>query len=120
MKKALSILLTLCCAAGLSVAAWGAEPASGWRGNATGLWPNGNVPLQWGRIAHGAMEGLRVQADRASESEMVSAAPVRKGLIGEWLVLGPFAVRDSVENLDDDLLDNEPDIAPTADDQTVG
>lgn len=75
-----------------------AELASGWRGNATGLWPNAKAPLQWQRLAHGALEGMRAQANRPTLNEAGDAPAVRKGLIAEWLVLGPFSVRDSVEN----------------------
>ncbi len=26
---------------------WATEPANGWRGNGTGLWPDAHPPLQW-------------------------------------------------------------------------
>jgi outer membrane protein assembly factor BamB len=111
----------LCCFCLFAGLARGAEPASGWRGNATGLWPDSAAPLEWRRIAHGAMEGLRVQASRPTQPIANDAAPlVQKGLMNEWLTLGPLPVHHSVENFDDDLLGKEADIAPTAGDKTAG
>lgn len=104
----------------LAAGAPAAEPASGWRGNATGLWPDCTAPLEWHRLAHGAMEGLRGQASRPAQAESGDAQPIRKGLPAEWLVLGPLSVADSVANLDDDLLKAEIDVAPNAGDQTAG
>src|SRR5580765_1772362 len=88
----------------LAAGAPAAEPASGWRGNATGLWPDCTAPLEWHRLARGAMEGLRGQAGRPGQADSGNAPPIQKGLPAEWLVLGPLPVADSVANLDDDLL----------------
>ena len=51
----LSLLLPVVCASA-------ADPATGWRGNGTGLWPKATPPLQWSRIPRGALDGLRAQA----------------------------------------------------------
>jgi hypothetical protein len=104
----------------LSAGAFAAEPVSGWRGNATGLWPECTALLEWHRLAHGAMEGLRGQANLPQLAEVGDAPLVRKGLPAEWLVLGPFTVADSVANLDDDLLGTEKGASPNAGDQTAG
>jgi outer membrane protein assembly factor BamB len=110
-----------CCVSLLSSLAMGGEPASGWRGNATGLWPNSTAPLEWHRLAHGAMEGMRAQAGRPTGVEVSDATPrVQKGLIAEWLKLGPLTVRDSVANLDDDLLGGEADASPTVGEKSAG
>ncbi len=110
----------ICCLGMVSIA-WGGEPATGWRGNATGLWPDSTAPLEWHRLAHGAMEGMRSQTTRPAGAEVPSTASVvQKGLLPEWLVLGPLTIADSVKNLDDDLLGGEADIAPTAGDKTAG
>jgi hypothetical protein len=42
------------------------QPAAGWRGNGTGLWPDATVPREWSRIPRGAIDGLRAQAPRPS------------------------------------------------------
>lgn len=89
------------------------EPASGWRGNGTGLWPDSKAPLEWKRLAHGALEGMRSQADRPTEADKGKAALVRKGLIPEWLVIGPLSVPDSEAGFNEDLLGGETTIAPT-------
>jgi len=116
MKNTHLITVVGCCFVISSMELLAAEPASGWRGNATGLWPNSKAPLEWHRIAHGALEGMRAQADRPTQEGSGKAPEVRKGLIEEWLVLGPIAVTDSVENFDDDLLKDEAAVSPTAGD----
>lgn len=81
-----------------------AEPTSGWRGNQTGLWPNANPPLDWKRKPVGALDELRATADWPKDKEIVHAPHVAKGLIRDWLVVGPFAVEDSVKDFDRDFL----------------
>lgn len=89
------------------------ETVGGWRGNGTGVWRGGNPALRWNRIPHGATEGLRVQLDRPADGTAGDAALVHKGQIREWLVLGPFAVGDSIAELDRDPLDGESSAAPS-------
>jgi len=120
MNKVACICLAWCCSGILAAAVSGGEPATGWRGNGTGLWPGSTAPLEWHRLARGAMEGLRGQANRPAGSDAHEAPLVRKGLPAEWLVLGTIPLRDSVENLDDDLLDGESAVAPTAGDEVKG
>src|SRR5437762_2667811 len=97
------------------------EPQTGWRGNGTGLWPETKAPLNWSRIAKGALEGMRAQANRPAalneDSGKDKAPAVRKGLVPEWLVLGPIGVADSVKGFDDDLLQGEASTLPNAGDQ---
>jgi hypothetical protein len=90
MKNFIYIAMGGACLALLVLNAPAAEPAAGWRGNATGLWPDAKAPIEWKRLAHGALEGMRAQADRpmlSSEGKAPKAPKVRKGLIAEWLVL---------------------------------
>src|SRR5262245_51123959 len=101
---AIALLLEICLTTQTS---WAADPASGWRGNATGLWPDANPPLEWGRTPRGALDGSRASPSRPSSDEPGKAALVEKGLLRDWLVLGPFAVEDSVKNFDKDLLGGE-------------
>jgi hypothetical protein len=118
MKNSIWIVTGFCLVM-FSVDLIAAEPASGWRGNATGLWPDAKASLEWQRLAQGALEGMRAQADRPTQAGQGNAPAVRKGLIAEWLVLEPFAVGDSVENLDDDLIAGESAISPTAGELTA-
>ncbi|MDB5385361.1 MAG: hypothetical protein JWM11_1007, partial [Planctomycetaceae bacterium] len=121
MNQRFFIFSWLCCAGFVSAFVSGAEPATGWRGNGTGLWPDSTAPVKWNRIAHGAMEGLQVQANRPMQATVTATAPFsQKGLLNEWLILGPLAVRHSVENFDDDLLAKEAEVSPTAGDKTAG
>jgi outer membrane protein assembly factor BamB len=110
-------LLMQCLAIGSAPAG---EPATGWRGNGTGLWPEATAPIEWSRIAHGAMEGMRAQANRPAEADKEKAPAVRKGLVAEWLILGPVAVQDSIKEFDKDLLGGEAIAEPTSGDQAAG
>lgn len=97
-----------------------AEPANGWRGNGTGLWPAARPPREWHRIPRGAMEDLRCSANKPAAAEAGETPRVVKGLLCDWLVLGPFAVEDSVKDFDRDFLDGEGRIEPALGDKTAG
>lgn len=99
--------------------AFAAEPANGWRGNGTGLWPDARPPLEWHRLPKGAMEGLRCSANKPASAESAEATLVLKGLLREWLILGPFAVGDSVKDFDQDLLGGEAAVEPTTGTKTA-
>jgi len=105
--------LLACCLIFCPVGARAGEPASGWRGNVTGLWADCTAPLEWHRLAHGVMEGARCQANRPAEGDSDRAPRIPKGLVTEWLVFGPMTVADSVANFDDDLLGGESRVSPT-------
>lgn len=119
MKMPSWIVIGGCCLVFFASSLLAAEPASGWRGNATGLWPNSKAPLEWQRLAHGALEGMRAQANRPTQAGAGDAPAAPKGLIAEWLVLGPFSVRDAVENFDDDLLGGKTKVSPTVGERTA-
>jgi hypothetical protein len=74
------------------------EPATGWRGNGTGLWPDATPPTEWHRLPRGAMDGLRSQSARPKDDKPGDAPLVLKGLVRDWRVLGPFALKDSVRD----------------------
>jgi hypothetical protein len=82
-------------------------PATGWRGNGTGLYPDAAPPLEWSRVPRGALDGLRAQADRPKDGKPGDAALVEKGLLRDWLVLGPIPVKDAVKDFDSDALQAE-------------
>jgi hypothetical protein len=113
----LAILLGLCLT---TPTAWADDPASGWRGNGTGLWPDANPPLEWGRAQRGALDGLRAAPNRPSGEEAGKAPLVEKGQLRDWLVLGAFAVEDSVKDFDKDLLGGEAEVMPSAGDKSAG
>lgn len=104
------------CVAGGSAA----EPTCGWRGNRTGLWSDAKTPVEWSRIPHGALEGLRCRASRPTGTDLGDAQVVEKGLIRQWLVIGPFLVGDAEKTLDDDVLGGEAGVEPNAGDQGAG
>jgi outer membrane protein assembly factor BamB len=93
------------------------EPSSGWRGNGTGLWPEAKTPAAWQRIPRGAMDGLRCAANRSTVDAPAMPRPVEKGLIRDWLIVGPFVVADSVKDFDQDFLSGEANAEPAAGDK---
>lgn len=93
------------------------ETAHGWRGNGTGLWPEAKAPLTWSRIAKGALEGMRVRADRPAGAEAGDAPLLQKGLIRDWLILEPFSVAEAVKQFDDDPLNGVTTVQPSAGDK---
>jgi outer membrane protein assembly factor BamB len=95
-------------------------PATGWRGNGTGLWPEARPPLEWSRIPRGALDGLRAQATRPGGKGAGDAPLVEKGLLRDWVVLGPFPVKDSVHDFDEDCLKGEGTIEPTLAEKVAG
>jgi outer membrane protein assembly factor BamB len=84
-----------------------AEPQNGWRGNGTGLWPDARPPLEWNRKPLGVLTDLRTCADRPGAKVQADLLPLAKGIIREWLVLGPFAMKDSVQDFDSAPLTDE-------------
>jgi len=58
------------------------------------------------------MEGLRARAVRPSGDGASDAPLVEKGLLCDWMVIGPFAVGDSVQNFADAPLGEESAIEP--------
>jgi outer membrane protein assembly factor BamB len=94
-----------------------ADPANGWRGNGTGLWPDAQPPLEWYRIPRGVLADLRARADRPQGRAAADAAPLEKGLVRDWLVLGPFPVADSVRDFHKEQLAGEAAVRPAAGDR---
>ena len=97
--------------------AFSAEPVGGWRGNGTGVWTQGKPPLEWHRLPRGAVVGLRAQTNRPTNDQPGDAALVDKGQVREWLVLGPFAVKDSAAEFDHDPLGGEDAVKPSLGDK---
>jgi outer membrane protein assembly factor BamB len=88
---------------------------SGWRGNGTGLYPDANPPAEWHRIPRGALDGLRCQAPpKAGKAPLV-----KKGLLRDWLILGPFPVKDSVRGFNEAPI-KEGDADPAAGEKAAG
>ncbi len=116
-RIACSLLLTVWWATASCLAD---DPANGWRGNGTGLWPDARPPVEWYRVPRGAMEGLRARADRPAGKDAGEAPLVEKGLVRDWLLIGPFVVGDSVKEFDHDSLGGEAAVEPSAGDKAGG
>lgn len=92
-----------------------AEPNNGWRGNGTGLYPEARPPLEWHRIPRGVAGDIRTSPNRGDETGV--GAALEKGIVPEWLVLGPFAVKDSVADFDKAQLVDEAGAQPAEGDK---
>jgi outer membrane protein assembly factor BamB len=92
--------------------------ANGWRGNATGLWPDSRAPLEWHRTPVGVAAELRIRADRPPDMSrpVAGAIPLAKGIVRDWLVLGPFAVKDAVQEFKKPELADDTSVEPSAGD----
>jgi outer membrane protein assembly factor BamB len=99
----------------LSVSVEAGDIANGWRGNGTGLYPKCRPPLQWHRLPLGAIKDLRTRAERPGDKPEGTA--LEKGIVPEWLVIGPFPVKDSVQDFDQAQLANEADVNPAEGDK---
>ena len=83
----------------------------GWRGNWTGLYPEADPPVAWGRLQKGLVAGMTCQATKPT-GPAKSGQPMDKGLIRDWLVIGPFAVADSVKDFDKEQIPGEAELRP--------
>src|SRR5690242_13504745 len=82
----------------------------GWRGDGTGIYPDARPPVSWSRIRP-VMKGLRCQAAKP-KGEGESGNSISFGVITDWLVLGPFDVKDHEHPLDDAIIGKEEDVQP--------
>src|SRR6185436_5180665 len=73
----------------------------------------------WHRIPKGALDGLRAQTNRPAKKEPGDAPLVEKGQIRQWLVLGPFPVKDTATQFDSDPIGGEANQQPSAGDKVA-
>jgi outer membrane protein assembly factor BamB len=113
MNRSLSflLLLQLLC---VPAAVHGEEVSAGWRGNWTGLYPDARPPIEWGRTPRGVVTDLRSCAGKPDARAADNAPLIDNGLVRDWLVLGPFAVKDVNKDVDQAQLPGEADVEPSA------
>jgi hypothetical protein len=115
-RPALAALLSVA----LGVLPCAAQTAVGWRGNGTGLFPDADPPLEWSRTPKGVLTDLCSRADRPGDKAEPDATPLEKGLVREWLLLGPLPMEDSVKDIDKPQLSGEADARPADGDKAGG
>lgn len=115
MNRTLCVLL-LCSLLMVPPPLLGGDAIAGWRGNWTGLYPDARPPLEWGRTPHGLLAKLRTRADKPDARAAETAPLIENGLVRDWLILGPFAVKDVNKDLDHPQLPDDTDVQPSAGD----
>jgi outer membrane protein assembly factor BamB len=83
------------------------ERPCGWRGDWSGRFPGATPPTVWSRRVHGVTTTLRYQAARPSGEPSKDSRQLEYFSIKDWLVAGPFAVKDPEKDIDQDFLGGE-------------
>ncbi len=98
------------------------ERPLGWRGDGTGVYAGANPPVNWSRrVSSGAATEAKYQARRPPlGSGANTAQPLELGIVKDWLVLGPFAVEDPVQEIEKPFFPDEAAIQPDENQKTAG
>ena len=83
----------------------------GWRGNWTGLYPDADPPVEWGRVNKGLTTTMACLAAKPAGQTM-EGQPLYKGLIQDWLMAGSFPVEDAVADFDKEQIADESALQP--------
>jgi outer membrane protein assembly factor BamB len=102
------VLLTPSCHAAETPAA----TTYGWRGNWTGLYPTANPPAEWGRTPNGVLCGMMCQAARPDDGAGKGGQAIDRGLVRDWLIIGPFKIEDCAKDLAKAQIPDEAKLAP--------
>ena len=108
----LLVFLEVVCFAGPT----GVADSVGWRGNWTGRYPDAEAPTEWGRINRGVTSVTFCSAAKPAGPQK-AGQPLDKGLIRDWLVIGPFPVEDSVGDFDKEQIPGEDALGPKEGDE---
>ncbi|MFB3891925.1 MAG: PQQ-binding-like beta-propeller repeat protein [Phycisphaerae bacterium] len=90
-----------------------AERPVGWRGDGNGRYPAADPPLAWGRMSS-AVKELGAQARKPKDDD--KGKPIPDGVIRQWLIAGPVPIPDG-KTAKDDFNEDEPKLAPDAEDK---
>lgn len=94
---------------------------TGWRNDGSGVYPDATPPISWERVGT-VMKGLRCQSARPKD-EGEGGTSISKGVITDWLVLGPLDVKDPKDPkqaLEEEILPKEADAQPDTGEQAAG
>lgn len=116
---ALSVSCVLCVLSGSLSPAGAEDPKAtmGWRGNWTGLYPEAQAPAEWSNISAGPMQGMKCTTTQPADGSDKDAKPVDKGLVTDWLVIGPFKLDDGTKDFAKELIADEANLAPVIGDK---
>ncbi len=91
------------------------ERPVGWRGDWTGRFPGATPPVVWSRRVKGITSELRYQASKPTGEPGADSQPLEYFTIKDWLVAGPYDLKDPVKDFDRDFLDGEAKVEPAKD-----
>lgn len=106
---AVIVCLGLC--AGFATA--GESKVTGWRTDGSGLFPDANPPVKWGRRSESVIR-LRARAGKPGKGD--TGTPIADGVIREWLVLGPVPLPEGFKSFKKEIISGEAAFEPAEDD----
>ncbi|HET6252339.1 MAG TPA: PQQ-binding-like beta-propeller repeat protein [Tepidisphaeraceae bacterium] len=90
-----------------------AENPVGWRGDGTGRFIGATPPVQWGRTVKGFYAGLQCLGGKPAGPDKAGEL-LNMGFVRDWVIVGPFDTRDFKTGIDEEILKDEANLAPTA------
>jgi outer membrane protein assembly factor BamB len=88
------------------------ERPIGWRGDWSGRFVGATPPTTWSRRVRGITTALRYQAAKPGGDPGKDSRQLEYFTLKDWLVAGPFSVKDPVKDIDQDFLGGEPVVQP--------
>ena len=87
------------------------ERPVGWRGDGTGRFPAADPPTHWGRTVKGSYAELRCRAGKPQGTAKAGEL-LNMGFLRDWVILGPFDVKDFKAGVDEEILKGETVLQP--------
>ena len=95
------------------------ERPVGWRGDGTGRFPAADPPVRWGRTVKGHYAALRCRAGKPEGPDRAGEL-LNMGFLRDWVILGPFDVKDFKGGVEGDILKGEATVQPRLGDEANG
>src|SRR5512136_3510271 len=83
------------------------ERPVGWRGDWTGRFSGASPPMEWSRRVKGITGEIKYQAAKPSGEPGRDSFPLEYFTLKEWLVAGPFTMKDPAKDMEKDFLGGE-------------
>lgn len=89
------------------------EQPYGWRGDGSGRFVGATPPIQWGRTIKNFVTEMTFQTAKP-KAAAAGGAPLKLGAVHEWLIIGPFPVKEVTKDLADECMPKETEVEPDA------